>query len=93
MKLENLFNSVLEVQDNLSLNIIAYDNVLWEYYDGEVIVNVDKNEEDFYNRDGSTYSFEVRGRVDSEDGYVKFYDADNGCGTKDTLLFKRIEEC
>lgn len=77
--------------DNLALNVIHYENVTWAYEDDELIVNTDADEDQLLDRDGNTYSFYVRTTVESEDGYVIFYDADNGCGTRDTVIVSANE--
>lgn len=92
MKLENLFNQVKELQTEVNMNIVAYTDVAWYYQDDELYVNTQANERDLFNGDGATYSYDVRGCVESEDGYVMFYDADNGCGTRDTIILKASEQ-
>ena len=92
MKLENLFIQVKELQTEINMNIVAYNDVTWYYQDDELYINTQANERDLFNGDGCTYSYDVRGCVESEDGYVMFYDADNGCGTRDTIILKAEQQ-
>lgn len=86
MNIQTLVDAVKELQSELNLNIVVYKNVVWSYDDDELSVNTDGDEDALYNGEGQTYSFYVRTAVESEDGYVVFYDADNGCGTRDTVI-------
>jgi hypothetical protein len=88
MKLNNLFNQVKELQTEVNMNIVAYTDVAWYYQDDELRVNTQGQLDDLFNGEGCTYSYDVRGCVESEDDYVMFYDADNGCGTRDTIILK-----
>jgi hypothetical protein len=92
MKLENLFNQVKELQTEVNMNIVAYTGVVWCYYsNGDLSINTQGQIDDLFNGDGATYNYDVRGCVESEDGYVMFYDADNCCGTRDTIILKASE--
>lgn len=88
MKLETLVREVKYFQNDIDLNICVYEDVVWYFEDRELTINTDGSEEDLYNGRGKTYSFDCRGYVESEDGYMVFYDTDNGCGTKDTVIVK-----
>jgi hypothetical protein len=92
MKLENIFKQVEELQAYVNMNIVAYNDVAWLYQENELSVNTQGQLDDLFSGEGCTYSFYVRGCVESEDGYVMFYDADNGCGTRDTILLKASEQ-
>jgi hypothetical protein len=85
MNIQNLVDAVKQLPD-LALNITVYENAVWCYEDDELCVNTDGDADALYERGGQTYSFDVRGCVESDDGYVVFYDADNGCGTRDTII-------
>jgi hypothetical protein len=92
MKLEALFNQVKDLQTEVNMNIVAYEDVAWYYQDDELRVNTQGQLDDLFNGDGCTYHYDVRYAVESEDGYVMFYDADNGCGTRDTIILKASEQ-
>ncbi len=92
MKLETLFNQVKELQTEANMNIVAYTGVVWCYQDEELSINTQGQIDDLFNGDGATYTYDVRGCVESEDGYVMFYDADNCCGTRDTIILKASEQ-
>ena len=91
MLLDTLFKEVEKLQSEYNLNIAAYSDVVWSYYDNTFTVNTQGDEELLFNGEGNTYSYEVRYAVESEDGYVLFYDADNCCGTRDTIIVKASE--
>lgn len=91
MKLKKLFKEVLELQTELDLNIAAYEGAVWFYEDDELTINTQGSKRNLFSGNGLTYSFDVRGATESEDGYVLFYDADNHCGTKDTIIVKASE--
>lgn len=86
MNIQNLVDAVKELQSELNLNIVVYEGAVWCYEDDELSVNTAGDEDQLADGDGQTYGFYVRGCVESDDGYVVFYDADNGCGTKDTVI-------
>lgn len=95
--LQHFIDALEIVQTKFNLNIQLYDNAVWMYSDGELTINTGlasaNNQDDLLNGDGNTYSFEVRyGGEKSDDGYVLFYDADNGCGTKDTVIVRAGRE-
>jgi hypothetical protein len=91
MLLDTLFKEVEKLQSEYNLNIVAYSDVVWSYNDGELSVNTQGDEDLLFNREGNTYSYDVRSAVESDDGYVIFYDADNCCGTRDTIIVKASE--
>lgn len=91
MNIQPLVDAVKELQSELDLNIVVYENVVWSYDDDELSVNTAGDADDLYNGEGETYSFYVRAAVESEDGYVVFYDANNGCGTRDTVIVSANE--
>ncbi len=91
MSLDTLFKEVEKLQSEYDLNIVAYSDVVWSYYDNTLSVNTQGDEKLLFNGEGNTYSYEVRYAVESEDGYVIFYDADNCCGTRDTIIVKASE--
>lgn len=80
--LQHFIDALEIVQAKFNLNIQLYDNAIWSYADDELTINTD----------GNTYSFEVRCGEKSDDGYMVFYDADNGCGTKDTIIVRVDKE-
>lgn len=88
MKLQKLVDSVLELQEELCLNIVVYDQAIWHISGGELSINTDGRKSDLLYGDGNTYNWEVGQYRESEDGYGIFYDADNGCGTRDTLIVR-----
>ena len=91
--LQHFIDALEIVRANFNMNIHVYDADIWMYSDGELTINTDNNQDDLLNGDGNTYSFEVRyGGEKSDDGYVLFYDADNGCGTKDTVIVRADRE-
>jgi len=85
MNIQNLIDAIKQLPD-LALNIAVYENVVWCYEDGELSINTDNNADHLAEFDGATYTFETRAGVVTDDGYVVFYDADNGCGTRDTII-------
>ena len=91
MLLDTLFKEVEQLQKIIAMNITAYSDVVWCYTDNELSVNTDGCEDSLFDREGDTYSYEVRHAVESDDGYVIFYDADNCCGTRDTIIVKASE--
>lgn len=91
MNMQPLVDAVKAVQSELNLNIVVYENVVWCYEDNELSINTDGDEDALYNGEGQTYSFYVRTAEGTEDGYVVFYDADNGCGTRDTVIVSANE--
>lgn len=87
--LQHFVDALEIVQAKFNLNIQLYDNAIWRYSDGEFTINTDGNQDDLFDGDGNTYSFDVRyGGEKSDDGWVVFYDADNGCGTRDTIIVR-----
>lgn len=91
--LQHFIDALEIVQTKFNLNIQFYGNSVWMYADDELTINTDGNQDDLLNGDGNTYSFEVRyGGESSDDGYMVFYDADNGCGTKDTVIVRADRE-
>lgn len=91
MNIQPLVDAVKAVESEFSLNIVVYEGAVWSYEDNELSINTEGNADDLYNGEGQTYSFDVRTAVESEDGYVVFYDADNGCGTRDTVIVSANE--
>lgn len=91
--LQHFIDALEIVQTKFNLNIQFYGNSVWMYAEGELTINTDGNQDDLLNGDGNTYSFEVRyGREYSDDRYIVFYDADCGCGTKDTIIVRADRE-
>lgn len=90
--LDKLFSAVQEVEDFVNMNISVYKDVVWSYYDNELAVNTDGDEDSLFTRDGNTYSYEVKYATESDDGYVLFTDADNGCGYTETIMVKACEQ-
>lgn len=92
MNIQPLVDAVRQAEsDNIPLNITYYENVVWSYEEGELAINAEGNEDHLANFDGETYTFEVGEGIVTEDGYVVFYDADNGCGTRDTVIVSANE--
>ena len=91
MNIQKLVDAVKAVQSELDLNIFVYEDVVWMYDDDDLFINTSNNVDDLYNGNARTYCFEARDKVESEDGYVIFYDADNGCGTRDTIILLASE--
>jgi hypothetical protein len=91
MLLDTLFKEVEQLQKIITMNIVVYSDVVWCYTDNELSVNTDGDEEALFQGEGSTYSYDVRCVDASDDGYVIFYDANNNCGTRDTIIVKASE--
>lgn len=91
MNIQPLVDAVKELQSELDLNIVVYEDVVWSYDYDVLSVNTAGNADDLWNVAGQTYCLDVRNSVESEDGYVVFCDADNGCGTRDTVIVSANE--
>ena len=89
--LEPLVNEIKKVAPVVRMNISIYENVVWCYTANELCINTDGCEDSLFNGEGDTYTWEVGYATESYDGYVIFYDADNCCGTRDTIIVKASE--
>lgn len=89
MNIQTLVDAIKQAElDKLSLNITYYENVVWSFEDNELAINTDADDDQLLDRDGNTYSWSTYRStpVVTDDGYVVFYDADHGCGSKDTII-------
>lgn len=89
MNIQPLVDAIKQAKsDGLPLNITYYENVVWSYDDDNLSINTDNDADDLCNSDGNTYSWEVyrSNPIVTDDGYVVFYDADHGCGSKETII-------
>jgi len=93
MQLQKLVDELELLSEITTLNVIVYDGALWYIDSGNLCINTDENLEELLDGEGETFCFEVRGKpCKSSDGWVLFYDADNGCGTRDTVILRADKE-
>jgi len=90
MILKPLVDALFTLKDT-PLNIRVYENVVWYYNHRELAINTDKDSGALWDGEGNTYHWDARIIQVSEDGYVAFYDADQGCGSRDTVIVKLSE--
>jgi uncharacterized protein YneR len=82
---------VISTLKDVSLNIDVYANVVWYFEDDCLGINTDGNVDHLWNGNGNTYTWYARDMEVSDDGYVAFYDADQGCGSRETIIVKLSE--
>jgi len=92
MKLQALVDNIKELPHNIYIGIQVYENVVWAEHDGELIINTDQSTRLLRDRDGNTYSWEVKGYYPSEDGWALFPDANHGCGYTETIIVRLDEQ-
>lgn len=93
MQLQKLVDEINALSEITELNIQVFDGALWYVDGGDLCINTDENLDQLLYGEGETFCFEVRGKpCKSADGWVLFYDADNGCGTRDTLILRADKE-
>lgn len=84
-----ILKEILEEIDHPVL--IEVVDCTWHLDGFDVSWNTDDDEDDLEDRDGNTYSVEVRGGIGEYDGYLVL-NADTGCGETVTYLFNLEKE-
>lgn len=92
MRLQKLVDEIRNIPDEVDTNITVYENVVWMEDGDTLYINTDQNTNHLHNHGGDTYTWEVKGYYESEDGWALFPNADSGCGYTDTIVVNMYDQ-